>query len=82
MYVTWKPQNEAILSPSWNVALQGERKKREGKKREKRENEGKIHVHKSCNETFGTSDTQRVNVLVFDMTDAMNGQIMDGMKVV
>jgi hypothetical protein len=55
-----------------------ERKKRVGK----RGKEGKIHVYKSCNETFGTSDTQWVNVLVFDMTDVMNDQIMDGMKVV
>jgi hypothetical protein len=69
LYVIWKPQNEAILGPSWNVALQGEREKREGKRGKRRK---KIRVHKSCNETFGTSDTQRVEVLVFDMTDEMN----------
>jgi hypothetical protein len=80
LYVIWKPQNEGILGPIWTVAPQGERerKKKTGKKREKRE---KIHIHKSRNEPFRTSDTQRVNVLVFDMTDVMNDQIMDGMLV-
>jgi hypothetical protein len=42
----------------------------------------KIHTHKSCDETLGQADTQRVNVLVLVMSDVMNGQLMEGMIMV
>jgi hypothetical protein len=48
----------------------------------KKKGRKKINIHKSCNEPFGKSATQRVNTLVTDTAEVMNDQLMDRMIMV